>query len=336
MVSLLHRAQEPVILQTIKSTKYWEVHMALDPQARAVLDQMAALGGPALHELSVSEARSQSVDMAAMHGSPESVANIEDLELTGPAGAIPVRLYSPGGDAPLPVFVYFHGGGWVIGDIASSDGLCRTLCNAAHCIVISVDYRLAPEHPFPAAVDDSYAAVLWAWENASSFGGDAARIAVGGDSAGGNLAAVIAQLARDRGRPALKYQLLIYPVTDAACNSLSYSQNAEGYFLTKDAMRWFWTHYIGNNIDPGNPMASPLHAHSFLGLPPALVITAEFDPLRDEGEAYAERLKQAGVPVQLTRYAGMIHGFFAMGGLIDQGKQAVSQAAAALRAAFQA
>ena len=308
--------------------------MALDPQARDVLDQMAALGGPQLHELSVREARVQSVNMAAMQGTPEPVAKVEDRRLPGPAGAIPVRLYFPVGKEPLPVFVYFHGGGWVIGDIESSDGLCRTLCNAAKCIVMSVDYRLAPEHPFPAAVDDSYHAVLWASENAARFGGDASRIAVGGDSAGGNLAAVVAQIARDRGKPALKYQLLIYPVTDAACNTPSYSQNSEGYFLTQAAMRWFWNHYIGKDINPSNPMASPLHAHNFKGLPPALVITAEFDPLRDEGEAYADCLKNAGVPVHLTRYNGMIHGFFTMAGIIDQGRLAVEQAAAALRAAL--
>jgi acetyl esterase len=255
--------------------------------------------------------------------------------LPSPAGTIPVRLYHPAGKAPLPVFVYFHGGGWVIGDIESSDGLCRALCNAVHCIVMSVDYRLAPEHPFPAAVDDSYQAVLWASENAATFGGDPSRIAVGGDSAGGNLAAVVAQIARDRGQPALRYQLLVYPVTDAACDTPSYNNNAEGYFLTKDAMHWFWTHYLGRNVDLSNPLASPLRAHNFGGLPPALVITAEFDPLRDEGEAYADRLKSAGVPVQLTRYEGMIHGFFTMAGILDSGKKAVEQATSALRTAFE-
>jgi acetyl esterase len=176
---------------------------------------------------------------------------------------------------------------------------------------------------------------LWASENAADFGGDASRIAVGGDSAGGNLAAVVAQIARDRGRPALKFQLLIYPVTDAACDTLSYRQNSDGYFLTKDAMRWFWNHYLGGMVDPSNAMASPLRAQSFSGLPSALVITAEFDPLRDEGEAYSERLRSAGVPVQLRRYEGMIHGFFTMGGIIDQGKRAVEHAAAALRLAVE-
>jgi acetyl esterase len=308
--------------------------MALDPQVRTLLDQMGALGNPPINELSVSDARKQSMDMAAMQGVLEPVATIEDRTLPGPACPIPVRVYTPAIDGPLPVFVYLHGGGWVIGNIESSDGLCRALCNAARCIVMSVDYRLAPEHPFPAAVEDSYYAVLWASKNAGGFGGDESRIAVGGDSAGGNLAAVVTQIARDRGQPALKHQLLIYPVTDAACNTPSYSQNAEGYFLTKAAMQWFWGHYLGRDADPSNPLASPLRAHSFKGLPPAMVITAEYDPLRDEGESYANRLRDAGIPVQLTRYEGMIHGFFTMGAILDQGRKALEQAAAALRTAL--
>ena len=224
--------------------------------------------------------------------------------------------------------------GWVIGDIESSDGLCRILTNAVGCIVVSVDYRLAPEHPFPAAADDAYHATLWAATNASSFGGDPSRIAVCGDSAGGNLAAVVAQIARDRGKPAICFQLLIYPVTDAACDTPSYSENAEGYFLTKDAMQWFWNHYVRNDADRNHPYASPLRARNLAGLPAALVITAEFDPLRDEGERYAEGLRAAGTPVQLTRYEGMIHGFFAMSAVIDQGRTAIQQSAAALRTAF--
>jgi len=308
--------------------------MGLDPQARAVLEQMAAAGGPALNELSVEEARAGSAALTAMQGAPEAVAGVEDRTLAGPGGALPVRIYTPFGRGPFPVLMYFHGGGWVIGDIASSDGLCRALANAAGCIVISVDYRLAPEHPFPAAADDAYRATLWAAENASAFGGDASRIAVCGDSAGGNLAAVVALMARDRGAPALRFQLLVYPVTDAACDTPSYRENADGYFLTRDAMRWFWGHYVPNEADRGNPYASPLRAADLALLPPALVITAEFDPLRDEGERYAERLRAAGNPVELARYEGMIHGFFAMGGAIDRGNEAVRQSAAALRDFF--
>ena len=309
--------------------------MSLDPQARAVLDQIAAIGGPPLHELSVSEARQSHATMAEMQGVPEDVAKIEDRTLPSPAGDIPVRIYTPASRGSLPVLMYFHGGGWVIGSVEANDVLCRALSNAAGCIVMSVDYRLAPEHPFPAAVDDAYHATLWAAENAAGIGGDPSRIAVGGDSAGGNLAAVVAQVARDHGKPPLKFQLLIYPVTDAACDTPSYSENADGYLLTRDAMQWFWNHYTRSDADRKNPYASPLRASNFTGLPPALVITAEFDPLRDEGERYADRLRAAGIPVQLTRYDGMIHGFFAMAAMIDQGKQAIQQAAAALRAAFE-
>ncbi len=309
--------------------------MALDPQARAVLDQMAQAGDKSIHELSVKEARQTAAAMASMQGPSEPVAGVEDRTLAAPGGDIPVRIYKPFGAEPLPVLMYFHGGGWVIGDIESSDGLCRTLANAAGCIVVSVDYRLAPEHPFPAAAEDAYHATLWIAANASDFGGDPLRIAVCGDSAGGNLATVVAQIARDRGTPAIKFQLLIYPVTDAACDTPSYVENAEGYFLTKDAMQWFWNHYIQNDADRMHPYASPLRASSFAGLPAALVITAEYDPLRDEGERYAERMRAAGTPVELTRYDGMIHGFFTMSALIDQGKEAIRQSAVALRAALE-
>lgn len=308
--------------------------MPLDPQAGAVLDQIAAAGAPPINELTVEEARQSHAAVAALQGEPEEVAKVEDRVLPGPDGDILVRIYTPAGREPLPVMVFFHGGGWVIGDIASTDVLCRALTNAARCIVVSVDYRLAPEHPFPAAVEDAYHATLWVAANAAGFGGDPSCIAVGGDSAGGNLAAVVAQIARDRGTPALKFQLLVYPATDAACDTPSYSENADGYLLTKDAMRWFWNHYLRSDADRDNPCASPLRASNFAGLPAALVITAEFDPLRDEGERYAERLRNAGVPVELTRYKGMIHGFFAMGALLDQGRKALQQAAAALRSAF--
>lgn len=308
--------------------------MALDPQARAVLEQMAGAGAPPINELSVKEAREASAALAAMHGAPETVGSVEDRLLPGPGGDLPVRIYTPAGNGPIPVLLYFHGGGWVIGDIDSSDGLCRTLANAAGCIVVSVGYRLAPEHPFPAAAEDAYHATLWAAKHASGFGGDPSRIAVCGDSAGGNLAAVVAQIARDRLTPAICFQLLIYPVTDGACNTPSYRDNAEGYFLTRDAMQWFWNHYVPNDADRNQAYASPLRARNFAGLPAVMVITAEFDPLRDEGELYAERMRAAGVPVQLVRYDGMIHGFFAMGAVIDQGRAAIRQSAAAVRDAF--
>jgi acetyl esterase len=308
--------------------------MALDTQARALIAQLAAAGAPPINELPVAEARLSSAAVAAMQGPPEPVARVEDRVVAGPAGAIPVRIYTPAGNGLRPVLMYFHGGGWVLGNIEGSDALCRALTNASGCIVVSVEYRLAPEHPFPAAVEDSYCATVWAAGHAEGFGGDPSRIAVSGDSAGGNLAAVIAQIARDCGRPEISFQLLVYPVTDAACDTPSYSENADGFFLTKDAMRWFWNHYAQNEADRRNPLASPLRATDFSRLPPALVITAEFDPLRDEGELYAGQMRAAGVPVQLTRYDGMIHGFFAMGGMIDQGKKAVQQAGAAIRGCF--
>jgi acetyl esterase len=221
----------------------------------------------------------------------------------------------------------------VIGSIETHDGLCRQLANAAGCIVVSVDYRLAPEHPYPAAAEDAYAATRWVVDNARSFGGDPSRVAVGGDSAGGNLTAVVSLMARDRGGPPLVQQLLIYPVTDAPTDKGSYRSNAEGYFLTADMMQWFWRHYTGE-AGSAEPYACPLRAKSLAGLPPALVVTAEFDPLRDEGEVYAARLREAGVPVHLSRYDGMIHGFFAMSAFLDRARAAVAEAAEALRGAF--
>jgi acetyl esterase len=257
-----------------------------------------------------------------------------DRTVPGAAGAISVRIYTPAGSTPFPVLVYLHGGGWVIGNLDTHDGTCRALANAAGCVIVSVDYRLAPEHRFPAAPEDAYAATQWVATNAASIGADPSRIAVGGDSAGGNLSAVVALMARDRGGPSLCFQLLVYPVTDGTTQSASYRDNADGYFLTKDMMEWFWNHYVRDAADRRHAYASPLRAESLNGVPPALVITAEFDPLRDEGEAYAARLREVGVPVVLTRYDGMIHGFFGMGAMLSQGTSAINEAAASLRAAF--
>jgi len=308
--------------------------MPLDPQAKLLLDQMASMGTPPLQAMSVPEARAFIDTLRSLGGEVEAVAQVDDRTVPGPAGDIPVRLYRPASDRPLPLLVYFHGGGWVIGGLESHDGVCRSLANAAGCAVLSVDYRLAPEHKFPAAVDDCYAAASWAVANAATLGADATRIGVGGDSAGGTLSAVVAQLARDRGGPALRFQLLVYPATEAAFDTPSYRENAAGYFLEVDGMRWFYDHYLRSDADRADPRASPLRARDLRGLPAALVITAEFDPLRDEAEAYAARLREAGVPVTLTRYHGMIHGFFGMAPLLDQGKQAIAEAAAALRAAL--
>jgi acetyl esterase len=308
--------------------------MPLDPQARALLDQMAAAGAPPFESLTPAQAREMIMQMRELAGPPEPVARAEDRVAATAAGPIPVRVYAPEATGPLPVLVYFHGGGWVIGNLDTVDAPCRSLANQARCLIVSVDYRLAPEHKFPAAAEDCYAATRWAAEHAAELGGDPARIAVGGDSAGGNLAAVVCLMARDRGGPRLTYQLLIYPVTNYDFSTPSYQDNAEGYLLTKNAMVWFWEHYLRDPSDGQNPYASPLRAADLRGLPPAFVITAEYDPLRDEGEAYAARLREAGVAAELRRYDGMIHGFFQMAGVLDQGKQVIADAAAALRAAF--
>jgi acetyl esterase len=306
--------------------------MPLDPQARALLDQMAAM--PPIHSQSVAEARQTVTALAQMTGEPEPVARVENRTIPGPLGDIPVRIYAPEGRGPLPVLVFFHGGGWVICNLETHDGLCRQLANAVGCMVVSVDYRLAPEHRFPAAAEDAYAATRWVADNAAAIGADPARVAVGGDSAGGNLTAVTALMARDRGGPGLVFQLIVYPVTDAPGGTPSYRENAEGYFLTADQMHWYWGHYMGSETGRRDPYACPLRAPDLRNLPPALVITAEFDPLRDEGEAYAARMREAGVAVKLSRYDGMVHAFFSMAAVVDKGRQAVEEAAAALRGAF--
>ncbi len=230
------------------------------------------------------------------------------------------------------MFLYFHGGGWVLGGLNTHHGVCATLAQQAGCVVCSVDYRMAPEHRFPAAVDDAWAVTTWAAEHADELGGRPGALAVGGDSAGGNLAAVCALKARDTGLP-LALQLLVYPVMDADLETSTYREFAEGYFLTAYAMRWFWDHYLPEG-DRFQPDASPLRADDVSGTAPALVITAEFDPLRDEGEAYARRLEEAGVPVTLSRYDGMIHGFYRMPAVIDRANDALAESSAALSAAF--
>ena len=308
--------------------------MPLDPQAQAFLEQLAAEEAPPLHELSVEDARQVIVELFGSKEPPEPVGKVEDRMIPGASVEIPVRVYTPQGAGPFPILVYFHGGGWVIGNLEAYDPTCRALTNAAQCVVVSVEYRLAPEHKFPAAPEDCYAALQWVGANATAINGDSARIAIGGDSAGGNLTAVVAQMARDRGGVRPTYQLLVYPVTDHQYDTASYQENADDYLLTKDAMMWFWNHYLRSEADGRLPLASPLRAESLRDLPPALVITAEFDPLRDEGEAYAAKLREAGVPVSLTRYDGMIHGFFSLGAVFDQGQQAIAEAAAGLRAAF--
>jgi len=300
--------------------------MPLHASAKAFLDDRAAMGVRPVQELSVEQARAQNIHVALAMGPGEPVARTEDVTIPGPLGQIPIRVYAPVEKGTLPVLVYFHGGGWVVGNLDTVDQFCRMIANAAGCIVVSVNYRHAPEHKFPAAVEDAYAGTCWASQNAQTFRGDPARLAVGGSSAGGNLAAAVALAARDRGGPPLSYQLLIVPVIDSAFDTPSYRENAEGYGLTSEGMRWYWRHYLTTDADGRHPYASPLHAPTLRGLPPAFVATAEFDPLRDEGEAYAARLRNEGVPVTHKRYAGMVHGFL--------GPEANADIAQALRSAF--
>ncbi len=305
--------------------------MPLDPGLKLVLDQLAANPGPQLHELPVAQAR-VFFDQMQLPRPEVKIASIHDRSIPGPEGEIAVRIYNPGGKTSLPALVYFHGGGWVIGSIETHDGSCRDLATRVGCAVISVGYRLAPEHRYPAAAEDCFAATKWVAENAAALGVDPKRIAIGGDSAGGNLSAVVALMARDRRGPALCFQLLIYPVTDADFTRASYRENAEGYLLTTKAMEWFWGHYVPDATQRKEVYAAPLQAKDLAGLPPAFVLTAEYDPLRDEGEAYAKRLQQAGVPTRLTRYDGAIHGFFAMGLLAEVARRALDDAVVALRA----
>jgi acetyl esterase len=247
-----------------------------------------------------------------------------------------VRIYTPAGTGPFPLLVWFHGGGWVLGDLDSADPTARHLAVGAGCVVVSVDYRLAPETKFPGAADDCYAATQWTVQHAAAMHGDPDRIAVGGDSAGGNLAAAVSLMARDRRGPSLAFQLLVYPVTHCNFTTSSYQSFAEGYMLTRTSMQWYWNHYLQDVADANNPYAAPLVARDLSGLPPALVITAECDPLCDEGAAYAQRLKEAGVPTTYSCYDGMIHGFFGMPAALDKGRLAVAEASAALQKAFTA
>lgn len=308
--------------------------MPLDPQAQQVIDQIDALGLPPAHTVTPEQARAN-MKLRPRADGPE-VAKVEDRVISSPGAEVPIRIYTPEGSGPFPILLWFHGGGWVVGDLETADATARHLTVGAGCVTISVDYRLAPETKFAGAPDDCYAATEWAEQNAAEINGDSSRIAVGGDSAGGNLAAVVAQMIRDRVKPPLVFQLLVYPVSGYDFNTDSYQRNADGYLLSRDSMKWYWDQYLGDSDDATHPYAVPLKAKSFSNLPPALVITAEFDPLCDEGEAYAQCLQAAGVPTTCSRYDGMIHGFFGMPAMLDKSKQAIAEASAALQQAFSA
>ena len=302
--------------------------MPLAPEYQAMLDQLAAQPGPAISDLPASAAREMYRMMRPLV--PDApIARTEDRRIPGGHGEIAIRIYTPATAGPLPILVNYHGGGWVIGDLDTSDAACRDMANGIGCIVVSVDYRMAPEHLFPAAVDDSYDALCWIAANAHELGGDG-RVLVGGESAGGNLAAVMCLKSRDDNGPAITAQILLYPVVDADLTRDSYRRNGEGYLLSTTTMRWFWDTYCPPDKRT-HPYASPLRAISHTGLPPAVIATAEFDPLCDEGAAYAGTLAAAGVGVTFTRYPGMIHDFLATAGVFVSSRAVAADIYAAVK-----
>jgi acetyl esterase len=306
--------------------------MALAPEYQALRAELAAAGGPAIADLTPEQGREMYRLMRPLD--PEiAVGAVADRAVPGPAGAIPVRIYTPSGPGPFPVYVNFHGGGWVIGDLDTADAVCRDISTAAGCVVVSVGYRLAPEHRYPAALEDAAAATRWVAEHMTELSGNG-RLAVGGESAGGNLAAVVCRQARDHGGPDIHFQLLAYPVTDCDLQRPSYQENGQGYLLELDTMRWFWDHYCPDPQLRLDPDASPIRAGDLSELPAALVVTAEFDPLRDEGEAFAAALKQAGNAVEAVRYPGLVHDFFATARLFQASRGGFEHACRALRNAL--
>jgi acetyl esterase len=309
--------------------------MPLDPEFEALQTMLLSLDVPPMSSGTAAQAREMyRLFLALPDGvEPDHVAAVDDRTIPGPAGDIPIRVYrAEDGDAPRPLIVYFHGGGWTIGDLETHDPVCRTLAASVGAVVVAVDYRLAPEHPFPAAVEDADAAVQWAAAHAGELGGDPGRVVVGGDSAGGNLAAVVARHARDRGGPPIAAQLLVYPSTDlTSMDTDSHRENADRPFLHVDTMTWFRNNYVPDVDRRAHPDASPSQASDLSGLPPAVVVTAEFDPLRDEGEAYAEQLRAAGVDVRARRFEGLPHGFNGFAPTMKAPRLALEQAYGDLR-----
>lgn len=308
--------------------------MPLHPIVEGIRKFRAATGFTPLYTMSVDEARkADSETEAAVWDWIEQPKEIFDLDITGPAGPLTLRVYRPQAesDGPLPVLVYFFGGGFVVGSLDTSEAFCRALSTMASCVVVSVNYRLAPEHPFPAAIDDCYAAVKWVADNASQFGADGGRIAVAGDSNGGTLSAAVSLMARDDDGPRISAQVLIYPAMRFGSATDSMRDNLDPMFFNGHSVPWFWNHYIADPADGDSPYASPLNATDHSGLPPALMITAEFCPLRDEGEAYAEALSLAGVPVDCRRYADLPHGFLSMAAVLDTAREALGVISGFLR-----
>ncbi len=306
--------------------------MPLVPEYQAMLEALAAEPGPPIPEMSPEEARALYRMMRPLNADL-AVGEVLERGVPGPAGEVPLRIYRPQAPGPHPLLVYFHGGGWVIGDLDTADAVCRDLCETAGCVVASVDYRLAPEHRFPAAVDDCCAALGWVCGHAEELGGNG-RLAVAGESAGGNLAAVLCLKARDEAGPKIDFQLLLYPVVDHDLGRPSYVDNGAGYILETPAMRWFWDHYCPDPASRSHPHASPLQAADHSGLPPALVMTAEFDPLRDEGNLYAETLTAAGTQAEAICCDGLVHDFFATAQQFEASRGPFEAACAALRQAL--
>jgi acetyl esterase len=310
--------------------------MGLDPQVQGLLDELAALGSPEMDQVTPVAARELMNAGAQLFSGPgdETVTTL-DARFPGPRGDVPIRVYTPPGSADVPPLVlYFHGGGWVIGNIETHDGTCRDLAADSGAVIVSVDYRLAPEHPFPAAVDDCFAALEWVHAHASELGGDPDRLAVAGDSAGGNLAAVTAMLTRDRHGPPLRFQLLVYPGVAVTEEQASVRENGEGYLLTRADIEWFTAQYLGPDGALEDPRFDPVYA-DLTGVAPAHVITAEYDPLRDGGHAYAERLRAGGVPVTERCYEGQIHGCFGMQAVVDASRGIIADAGVILRHALE-
>jgi acetyl esterase len=303
----------------------------LDPEIQPIVELMEAAPGPPAHLVPIDQARAAHDRESAVMGGPgEEVADVRDVTVPGPGGPIPVRVFRPAGEGPLPLVAYAHGGGWAIGSLDGFGPVCRALANASGAVIASIDYRLAPEHPFPAGLDDVHAAVRWLAQNAPELGGDPQRLAVAGDSAGGNLATVTARRLRDEGGPPLRFQALVYPVCDSALNTPSYRESSDGFGLSALGMKHYWDLYL-DGADGRSPDASPLQAEDLSGLPPAFVLTVRDDVLRDEGEAYARALEAAGVPVTLRRYDGAVHGFFRWLAKSRLSREAVAEVGAALR-----
>lgn len=307
--------------------------MPIDPQVEGLLREMAAEGAPPIRELPIAEARAMAEGMVVLAGDPIEVGSIRDITIPVDAAEIGARVYTPEGTGPHPVVMFFHGGGWVICSLDSHDNVARAICRDADAVVVSVDYRMAPEFRFPTAANDCYAATRWVADNATSLGGDASRLAVCGDSAGGNLSAVVSQMARDAGGPALSFAALIYPAVDMTAQGGSLDQNASGYFLERDDMEWFMNLYLSME-ERANPLASPLLHSNLSDLPACFIATCEYDPLRDEGEAYGAALRASGVQAENKRYDGLIHAVANMTGVLDGGRALVADVGGRLRTAL--